>query len=159
MAARRPKRAAPDLFRLAERQIAGLYDAGVLSPAVLHHVVAAYADSGIDWNQEGTLRTVDGHTVKEAVVIVMMPGRPLKNAAKDFNAVVGHLAGAQAPAEDEDEEQSETEDDEDLLNQLGGAASRSNRRAAKKSPQTAESRRAGFNPLVGARAMQGRGKR
>ncbi|SAK47737.1 hypothetical protein [Caballeronia ptereochthonis] len=163
MAARKPKRGPPSLFALAERQIVGLYDAGVMSPAVLHHVVAAYADSGIDWNEEGTLHTVDGHTVQEAVVIVMMPGRALKGARKDFLSVVEHLTGAQRPAGDEDDaDKAEVEDDEDLLSQLSGDGPRSKARAAKKSTQAAEPRepkRAGFNPLVGARAVRGQGKR
>ncbi|SAK52129.1 hypothetical protein AWB78_01186 [Caballeronia calidae] len=155
MAARKPKRgaqSAPTLFALAERQIVGLYDAGVMSPAVLHHVVAAYADSGIDWNEAGTLQTVDGHTVREAVVLVMMPGRALKSAQKDFMSVVEHLAGS-APQTDEEP----PEDDEDLLTQLGGnASSRSKRPAAKENAQAAaQPKRAAFNPLVGARSVQG----
>ncbi len=49
----------------------------MLSPAVLNHVLAAYAQSDIDWNEKSTLKTVDGHTMQEAVVFVMMPGRAL----------------------------------------------------------------------------------
>jgi hypothetical protein len=177
-ARRKPKRGPPSLFGLAERQIVGLYDAGVMSPAVLHHLVAAYADSGIDWNEEGALQTVDGHTVQEAVVIVMMPARPLKSARKDFITVVEHLAGAQAPApapaqktteaaetedaEDAEEaEKAEEADDADLLNQLGGTSAGSNARAPKKSRAAAknEPKQAGFNPLVGARAVQSRDRR
>lgn len=160
MAARRPKRGPPSLFALAERQIVGLYDAGVMSPAVLHQVVAAYADSGIDWNEDGTLRTVDGHTVQEAVVLVMMPGRPLRSAQKDFISVVGHLAGGQpARPSGTDEPAAEATDDEDLLSQLSGNAPRSNARGARKTAQTPEPKRTGFNPLVGARGAQARGKR
>ncbi|SPB13455.1 hypothetical protein NOV72_00753 [Caballeronia novacaledonica] len=157
MAAKKPNRGAKSLFALAERQIVGLYDAGVMSPAVLHHVVAAYAESGIDWNEESTLRTVDGHSVHEAVVLVMMPGRALKNARKDFMSVVAHLAGGESSSEDDEPAEQE---DEDLLSQLGGnTPSRSNTRAAKKSTQADEPKRAAFNPLVGARAVPGRDKR
>ncbi|WP_321801286.1 hypothetical protein [Caballeronia sp. J97] len=151
MAAKKPQSRARSLFALAEKQIVGLYDAGVMSPAVLHHVVAAYADSGVDWNEDGALQTVDGHTVHEAVVLVMMPGRALKNARKDFLSVVDHLAGSEPRTQNEG-----AQDDEDLLSQLSGHASpsRSKTRDAKKSTQTAEPKRAGFNPLVGARAVR-----
>ncbi|SAK64557.1 hypothetical protein AWB79_03131 [Caballeronia hypogeia] len=158
MAARKPKRGPPSLFALAERQIVALYDAGVLSPAVLHHVIAPYADSGIDWNEDGTLQTVDGHDVREVAVLVMMPGRGLKSAKKDFLSVVSHLAsgGSAAAAANEDEAQ----DDEDLLSQLGGNASRKTTPAAKKPAKTAdEPKRAAFNPLVGARAVPAHNKR
>ncbi|BBU29813.1 hypothetical protein BTHE68_35470 [Burkholderia sp. THE68] len=149
MAAKTPRR--PSLFALAERQIIALYDAGVMSPAVLHHVLAAYADSGIDWNDEGTLQTVDGHTVQQAVVLVMMPGRALKSAKKDFMSVVEHLAVSEPEAVEEQTE--DAEDDDDLLAQLGGDTKKATR--AKKSTQAAEPKRAAFNPLVGARAVKG----
>ncbi|MDR5762636.1 hypothetical protein [Caballeronia sp. LZ035] len=158
MAARRPKpkpepkRGPGSLFALAERQIVGLYDAGVMSPAVLHHLVAAYAESGIDWNEDGTLRTVDGHSVQEAVVIVMMPGRALKTARKDFISVVEHLAGASSAAPQADN----APDDEDLLSQLSGNSTRSPARPARKT--TSSPKRAGFNPLVGARSVQSHNK-
>lgn len=156
MAARKPKtppaRGPGSLFALAERQIVGLYDAGVMSPAVLHHLVAAYAESGIDWNEDGTLRTVDGHSVQEAVVIVMMPGRALKTARKDFISVVEHLAGASSPTDQAED----ASDDEDLLSQLGGDGARSSTRTAKKTG--ASPKRAGFNPLVGARSVPSHNK-
>ncbi|SAK87832.1 hypothetical protein AWB77_04725 [Caballeronia fortuita] len=153
MAAKRPARSAQSLFTFAEKQLVALYDAGVMSPAVLHHVVAAYADSGIDWNENGTLKTVDGHSVHEAVVLVMMPGRALKNARKDFISVVEHLTGGETSS---GEEAAETQDDEDLLSQLSGDASpsRSKTRTAKRSSQAEEPKRAAFNPLVGARAVR-----
>lgn len=158
MAAKKPTREAKSYFALAERQIVGLYDAGVMSPAVLHHVVAAYADSGIDWNEDAALQTVDGHSVHEAVVLVMMPGRALKNARKDFMSVVAHLAGGESSSADDEEPKAE--DDEDLLSQLGGdTSSRSKTRPAKKSEQAPEPKRAAFNPLVGARAVPGHDKR
>ncbi|WP_250515333.1 hypothetical protein [Caballeronia sp. INDeC2] len=154
MAAKKPNRNPKSLFALAERQLVGLYDAGVMSPAVLHHVVAAYADSGIDWNEDTALKTVDGHSVYEAVVLVMMPGRALKNARKDFMSVVAHLAGGESSANDEEETQAE--DDEDLLSQLGG---NTRSKTAKKTAEAAEPKRAAFNPLVGARAVPGHDKR
>ncbi|AQH00908.1 hypothetical protein A9R05_18540 [Burkholderia sp. KK1] len=158
MAARKPRRTqgAPGLFALAERQIVALYDAGVMSPAVLHHVVAAYADSGIDWDEEGTLQTVDGHSVQEAVVLVMMPARGLKSARKDFMSIVGHLAASE-PRESA-QEAAEPEDDEDLLSQLSGNGTEPKSRTAKKA-SAAEPKRAAFNPLVGARAVPARIKR
>ena len=147
---------APSLFALAERQIVALYDAGVMSPAVLHHVVAAYADSGIDWDEEGTLQTVDGHSVQEAVVLVMMPARGLKSARKDFMSIVGHLAASEPQEGTQDAAQ--PEDDEDLLSQLSGNDTESKSRPAKKA-SAAEPKRAAFNPLVGARAVPARNKR
>ncbi|SAK49959.1 hypothetical protein AWB75_01338 [Caballeronia catudaia] len=163
MAARKPRRTehgAPSLFALAERQIVALYDAGVMSPAVLHHVVAGYADSGIDWNEEGTLQTVDGHTVQQAVVLVMMPARGLKSAQKDFMSVVAHLAASEPRANAAKEEaEAEPEEDEDLLSQLSGDDPPSKSRAAAKKSTPAEPKRAAFNPLVGARAVQARNKR
>jgi hypothetical protein len=147
MAARKPK--ASPLFTLAERQIIALYDAGVLSPAVLHHVLAAYADSGIDWSEAGKLRTVDDHSMQEAVVLVMMPGRVSRSAQKDFIAVVEHLGGDGAAASIKDEEP--TEDDESLLTQLGGGKRRGNASANVRS-NTAR-KPVAFNPLVGAKAV------
>lgn len=158
----------PGLFALAERQIVGFYDAGVMSPAVLQHLVAAYADSGIDWSQRGTLQTVDGHSVQEAVVIVMMPRCALKSVQKGFMSVVAHLAGAQPqPAQHKDKDDTDTdtdegENDEDLLSQLGGESPGVKPRNEKKrarASETREPKRTGFNPLVGARAVQGHGKR
>src|ERR1700754_5055199 len=131
MAARKPKArpSPPSLFALAERQLVALYNAGVLSPAVLHHVIAAYADSGIDWNEKGNLNTVDKRTVQEAVVLIMMPGRALRSAQKDFISVVEHLAGQGGPAQDvepidESEDSDEDAEDESLLAQLGGGKKR-----------------------------------
>ena len=144
------------LFALAERQIVGLYDAGVMSPAVLQHLIAAYADSGIDWSERGTLQTVDGHSVQEAVVIVMMPERALKNAQKDFMSVVAQNE------DDTDIDTDEAADDQDLLSQLAGESRSTKKRAAKKRTQASgnqQAKRAGFNPLVGARAVPGHGKR
>jgi hypothetical protein len=144
MAARKP-----DVAAIAEQQIIALYDAGVLSPAVLHHVIAAYAQSDIDWSKAGTLRTVDDHSMQEAVVLIMMPGRALRSAQKDFMSVVEHLAGSDGSAQPS-AKKDDAEDDEDLLSQLGGG-----KRASPKKKETTQSTKkpAGFNPLVGARAM------
>jgi hypothetical protein len=149
MATRAPRRHSPDLFILMERQVVGLYDAGVLSPAVLQHVISAYADSAIDWTSKGTLHTADRHDVFETVVLVMMPGRSLRSAQTDFMSVVQHIAGAREHAPDE-ENDSDTEDDETLLKQLGDG-----KRAdtAKKRNSASPKERPGFNPLVGARAV------
>ncbi|QSN63677.1 hypothetical protein [Caballeronia sp. M1242] len=145
------------LFALAERQIVGLYDAGVLSPAVLQHVIAAYAGSGIDWTEAGTLHTVDDHTVQEAVVLIMMPGRALKSAQKDFVSVMEHLAGAgqttSAAARDDAEADEEATDDEDLLHQLGGKRTNARRAKASAEEEAPTEKRRSFNPLVGARPM------
>ncbi|WP_244850007.1 hypothetical protein [Caballeronia sp. SL2Y3] len=166
MAARKPASKAStapktSLFALAERQIVGLYDAGVLSPAVLQHVIAAYAGSGIDWNETGTLDTVDDRTVQEAVVLIMMPGRALKSAQKDFVSVMEHLAGAgqataaaaQDDSQDDSQADEEATDDEGLLDQLGGK--RTNARGAKPAAddEAPTEKRRSFNPLVGARPM------
>ncbi|VXB20010.1 conserved hypothetical protein [Burkholderia sp. 8Y] len=169
MAARKPRsRANPApatrLFALAERQIVGLYDAGVLSPAVLQHVIAAYADSGIDWTEAGALHTVDDHTVQEAVVLIMMPGRALRSAQKDFLSVMEHLAGAgQAAAPNHGETDEEAADDEDLLDQLGGKRTTARRAKADAkaddnddnddADEATTGKRRSFNPLVGARPM------
>jgi hypothetical protein len=150
MAARRAKADAPPLFALAEKQIVALYDAGVLSPAVLHHVLAAYADRGVDWSADATLKTVDKHSVQEAVVLTMMPGRALRSAQRDFLSVVEHLTGNSA-AKDGNSAAIEAEDDESLLAQLGGSDNVGKRTAAKKTAPKQKS--AGFNPLVGARAV------
>jgi hypothetical protein len=161
MAARKPKAKAvtSSLFALAERQIVGLYDAGVLSPAVLHHVIAAYANSAIDWSEAASLRTVDDRSVHEAVVLTMMPGRPLRSAQKDFMSVVEHLAaGAGASAKAAASSDEAPEDDEALLDQLGGkskskSSSGTASRSSKASDEPSQRKSAGFNPLVGARGF------
>jgi hypothetical protein len=144
MAARKPKASAPSLYALAAKQIVALYDAGVLSPAVLHHVIATYAESGIDWSETSTLKTVDNHTPQEVVVLIMMPGRVLRSAQKDFLSVIEHITGSTVVEE--------AEDDESLLAQLGGDNGRA-KTAEKAQPKKKSS---GFNPLVGARAVDKR---
>jgi hypothetical protein len=150
MATRRPKAGAPSLFALAEKQIVSLYDAGVLSPAVLQHVIAAYADSGIDWSEAPTLQTVDKHSAQEAVVLIMMPGRALRAAQKDFMSVIEHLGGARQKALATANEERQ-DDDASLLAQLGGGNGKRNTTARKGAPRK---KSAGFNPLVGARAVE-----
>jgi hypothetical protein len=144
MAARASKK--PDgLFSLVERQVLGLYDAGVLSPAVLHHVVAAYAGRDVDWNEDAKARTVDDRSLHEVVVLTMMPGHASRNARKDFLSVIEHWMGDQPAVEAEEPEQ-----DDELLTQLSSAT---------KKPRTQERKEparksAAFNPLVKARPLR-----
>ncbi|MDR5754148.1 MULTISPECIES: hypothetical protein [unclassified Caballeronia] len=163
MAARAAKKTASPaaqragLFALAERQVLGLYDAGVLSPAVLHHVIAAYAERDIDWHEEPHARSVDDHSLHEVVVLTMMPGRALRNARKDFLTVIAHLADAGATAvrksKSDSHSEPEQEDDDELLNQLSGAAPKRGKPRAEE-PEPAPRKSAGFNPLVKARAVR-----
>ncbi|CAN7708640.1 hypothetical protein LJR034_005962 [Caballeronia sp. LjRoot34] len=145
------KRAAPanGLFAAAEATLIGLYDGGVLSPAVLQRVVAGFANSAIDWNSPPRLRTVDNKSLHEVVAMTMMPGRTLRNASKEFFAVIGHI-GSISTEEHEDPEEPddppEGEPDSDLINQLSGG--RRGRRAAKTARKTAPA--VGFNPLLHA---------
>jgi hypothetical protein len=154
------KRAAPanGLFAAAEATLIGLYDGGVLSPAVLQRVIAGFANSAIDWNSPPRLRTVDNKSLHEVVAMTMMPGRTLRNASKEFFAMIGHIGDVSAdekhdepaapddPPEDEAEGEPEDEADSDLINQLSGA--RSGKRAAKTTRKTTSA--AGFNPLLHA---------
>jgi len=145
------KRATPanGLFAAAEATLIGLYDGGVLSPAVLQRVIAGFASSAIDWNTTPRLRTVDNKSLHEVVAMTMIPGRTLRNASKEFFAVIGHIGGIGAEERDEPEEPDELPEDEpdsDLINQLSGG--RSGKRAAKTARKTTPS--AGFNPLVHA---------
>ena len=148
------KRAVPanGLFAAAEATLIGLYDAGVLSPAVLQHVIGGFANSAIDWNTAPRLRTVDNKSLHEVVAMTMMPGRTLRQASKEFFAVIGHIGGISTaehnnPGEPEEpDEPPEDEPDSDLINQLSGG--RGGKRAAKTARKTAPS--AGFNPLLHA---------
>jgi hypothetical protein len=148
------KRAVPanGLFAAAEATLIGLYDAGVLSPAVLQHVIAGFANSAIDWNTAPRLRTADNKSLHEVVAMTMMPGRTLRQASKEFFAVIGHIGGISTaehnnPGEPEEpDEPPEDEPDSDLINQLSGG--RRGKRAAKPARKRAPS--AGFNPLVHA---------
>ncbi|SAL41450.1 hypothetical protein AWB69_04182 [Caballeronia udeis] len=145
------KRATPanGLFAAAEATLIGLYDSGVLSPAVLQRVIAGFANSAIDWNTPPRLRTVDNKSLHEVVAMTMMPGRTLRNASKEFFAVTGHIGGVGAAEHDEPEEPDDPPEDEagsDLINQLSGG--RRGKRAVKTARKTAPP--AGFNPLVHA---------
>jgi hypothetical protein len=145
------KRAAPanGLFAAAEATLIGLYDGGVLSPAVLQRVIAGFANSAIDWNTSPKLHTVDNKSLHEVVAMTMMPGRTIRQASKEFFAVIGHIGGIGAEEHDEPEEPDEAPDDEpdsDLIDQLTGGSGR--KRAAKTTRKTTPS--AGFNPLLHA---------
>jgi len=142
------KRATPanGLFAAAEATLIGLYDGGVLSPAVLQRVIDGFAGSAIDWNTPPLLRTIDQKSLHEVVAMTVMPGRTLRNASKEFFAVIGHIGGISAEEHDEPDEPPEDDPDTDLINQLSGG--RSGKRAAKTARKTAPS--AGFNPLVHA---------
>jgi hypothetical protein len=140
------------LFAAAEATLIGLYDGGVLSPAVLQHVIAGFAHSAINWNIPPRLRTVDDKSLHEVVAMTMMPGRTLRQASKEFFAVIAHIGGISAEEHDdpvepeEPDEPPEDEPDSDLINQLSGG--RGGKRAAKTARKTAPS--AGFNPLLHA---------
>ena len=145
MAKRTP--AADVVFSAAEAVVLGLYDSGVLSPAVLQRVIAGFAQSGIRWNSECVLRSVDDKSLHEVVALTMMPGRAIRNAEKDFSAVLAHLNGTEAAAKVD----AETEDPSDeLMEQLGGSAhSKPLRKPPAKSKQAPAP---GFNPLFRASA-------
>jgi hypothetical protein len=137
------KRPAPanELFAAAEATLIGLYDAGVLSPAVLQRVIAGFSGIAIDWNTPLRLRTVDNRSLHEVVAMTMMPGRTLRNASKEFFAVIGHIGGIGTEEHEEPDEP-----DSNLINQLSGGSG--SKRAAKTARKTAPS--AGFNPLLHA---------
>ena len=137
------------LFAAAEATLIGLYDGGVLSPAVLQRVIAGFANTAIDWNTPPRLRTVDNKSLHEVVAMTMMPGRTIRQASKEFLAVIGHIGGIGAEEHDEPGEPDEAPDDEpdsDLINQLSGGSDR--KRAAKPARKTTPS--AAFNPLLHA---------
>ncbi|SAL11636.1 hypothetical protein AWB67_00118 [Caballeronia terrestris] len=143
--AARASRKSIGLFSLAERQVLGLYDAGMLSPAVLHHVIAAYVGRDVDWNEDAKARSVDDRSLHEVVVLTMMPGRALRNAKKDFLSVIEHWMGEQPSVEAEEPEQ-----DDDLLTQLSGASKKPQTQARKEPARKS----AAFNPLVKARPLR-----
>src|SRR5476651_2318844 len=99
------KRAVPanGLFAAAEATLIGLYDGGVLAPAVLQRVIAGFANSAINWNTSPRLRTIDDKSLHEVVAMTMMPGRTLRNASKEFFAVIGHIGGIGTEERDEPE--------------------------------------------------------
>ncbi|WP_027800738.1 hypothetical protein [Paraburkholderia dilworthii] len=169
-------------FALAERAIISLYDGGVLSPAVLERLLAAFAQEKTDWETEPTERSVDGRSLHEVVVLTMLPGESLRSGRKSFMSVIAHITGAskankttrgsgkvenEKNQEDEDDEedderkdeQSAAEDDTsaELAEQLSGST-RTNRRGRTSrvkdsdSPARQPSRTAAFNPLLNAAA-------
>ena len=166
-------------FALAERAIIGLYDGGVLSPAVLERLLAAFATAKPDWDTEPTERTVDGRSLHEVVALTMLPGESLRAAHKSFASVIEHIAGAAETTgasrqsseveNEEDEEPPAVDDDSDeLARQLSGgkqgksAGRRSSAAKAKdagtsartptRNPAQKPARSAAFNPLVNAAA-------
>jgi hypothetical protein len=145
----------------AQRLVLGLYEAGLLSPAVLERVIASVGGAPMDWDAIGGVRAADGRSIREIVVAVMMPGNPLDNVDRDFAAVIEHItglaaagkpagrAGAQAaptrkkrPANAAaSPKASEAEDDDALLAQLSGAKESGRMRAS--SPPSGK--KSGFN--------------
>lgn len=89
-----PQPAKPAMFRIVERVIVNLYDGGVLSPAVLERVLAAFAGSPVEWNTKPDASSVDGRSLHEIVVSIMMPGKALRNASAEFARIVEHIAQA-----------------------------------------------------------------
>jgi hypothetical protein len=174
-----PRPVKSTMFQIAERVVVNLYDGGVLSPAVLERVLAAFADSAVDWATTPAARSVDGRSLHEIVVSIMLPGKAPRNASAEFSRIVEHIATAASgttlnkPApkvkqtrepddEAEDGGDNDAESDE-LVSQLSGstqASKRANTRAAKPSSGTRGSKRpatqpaagkpAGFNPFVNA---------
>jgi hypothetical protein len=135
-------------FSLAERTVVGLYDAGVLSPAVLQHVLLAFMSADIDWGSAPVQRTVDGRSIHEVVATTMMPGRTTRSPSKDFLSVVEHLRGTSLPLTlGQTVEEPPDQEDDELLDQLGGGTAKRNR-AVRPSRKAQPS--AGFNPLFHA---------
>lgn len=161
-----PNRSIPTLFSIAERAIISLYDAGVLSPAVLERVIGAFGVEGIDWQTETSLRAVDGRSLHQVVISTMMPATPENEVADSFSTIVAHLTDAKAsrgaarktaraqpqkstraarkqPAAGDDDANSD-----ELLAQLTSSAAP----AGKRQPDSAKRPRApgGFNPFGNA---------
>ncbi|CAB3676315.1 hypothetical protein [Paraburkholderia rhynchosiae] len=158
-------------FNLAERAIISLYDGGVLSPAVLERLLAAFSQANPDWETEPTERSVDGRSLHEVVALTMLPGESPRAARKSFTSVIEHIAGtakakksARKPTKEEDEEPSAEDDDSaELAEQLSGrTGSMSTTRGASgggksktKADETSTkppAKTAAFNPLMNAAA-------
>jgi hypothetical protein len=148
--------AASALFGIAERQLIGLYDAGLLSPAILQHTLAAFSGEAVEWNATSSARSVDKRSLAEIVVLTMMPGRALRNAQKDYLSVVAHIVDARADIGAE-EEPEDADHDEALLAQLSGNKS-TTRAKTPRDDAAAQKKNAAFSPLAGARGVSGRGK-
>ncbi|AMV47360.1 hypothetical protein [Paraburkholderia caribensis] len=157
------------LFRVAERAVVALYDGGVLSPAVLQHVLCAFADARVKWDTAVDIRSVDGRTFHEIVVSTLMPAHTPTDAARDFARIIAQLTAGEAtgaPSSDAGtaptkrqtrrDREEPSDDDEALVEQLH-AASRPKRRTGKAperkraaAPSAASAVSTGFNPLVNA---------
>ncbi|WP_144107197.1 hypothetical protein [Paraburkholderia sp. BCC1886] len=162
-----PKRAPSTPFLIAERVVIGLYDGGVLSPAVLERVLKAFVQDVADWQTTPDLRSVDGRSLHEIVVSTMMPDHAGESVPDSFIAVIEHLADSHTKASNasveadsgdttpakrraarKKQEPEEEADNGELLAQLSGsakAASPGRSRGAKR-----EASSAGFNPFVNA---------
>lgn len=164
--ARRGTGTAPgnELFTAAEATLIGLYNGGLLSPAVLERVIVGFANVAIDWHATPQLQSVDGKSVYEVVAMTMMPGRAIRQASKEFFAVIDHMSrhvstrggDGRVQSSDTSEEAAtpgealEDGPDDDLMSQLSG--SNLSRKKAAKTTKTARKTApsAGFNPLVHA---------
>lgn len=154
-------------FLIAERAVIGLYDGGVLSPAVLERVIGAFEQAGVDWQTTPASRAVDGRSLHEIVASTMMPGAVAESALGSFMAIVEHIHKGQAAtkqATGEDASQHEPrrntrkkrgvqdEGDEadggELLAQLADSAQPATR-ARQDSPKR-PAKSAGFNPFLNA---------
>jgi hypothetical protein len=153
------KRAAStdDLFVVAESILLGLYDGGVLSPAVLQRVIEGFKTSDIDWEAACTRRSVDDKTLHEVVAMTLMPGRAIRNASKEFATIVAHIVG-DAPAKGSESAESATanETNDALIDQLTGSSARGGAASRRKTPAK-KAPPAGFNPLLRAAAPSRRG--
>ncbi|RFU48291.1 hypothetical protein [Paraburkholderia sp. DHOC27] len=159
-----PKAAQPTPFQLFERVVIGLYDGGVLSPAVLERVAGGFAHTGMEWDGALDVTAVDGRSLHEVVVLTMLPGDALQSVFDSFASVIEHIAGAsRAPATKKARGARETRPRarasnktganeaagaDDLLTQLSDSAPPDKRRRAK--APSAPTRSGGFNPLLNA---------
>jgi hypothetical protein len=158
-----PKASTSNPFRIFERVVIGLFNAGVLSPAVLERVIGALADTGVDWDSAPADRSVDARSVHEIVVLTMLPGDALRSASSSFRTVVEHIAGVsrsddavsapagKKPSRARSRSKLDPEgdsDSEELLAQLSGSSEPKKRRRSKKADSSASS--SGFNPFVNA---------
>ncbi|WP_414696384.1 hypothetical protein [Paraburkholderia sp.] len=161
-------------FSLAERAIINLYDGGVLSPAVLERLIAAFAQANPQWDTEPTERTVDGRSLHEVVALTMLPGESLRSARKSFMSVIAHIAGAttmknsrrESSKEESEDSAEEDGDSAELEQQLSGrtrhtggkrstgGAARERKSKAKEDEKSArpQTNSATFNPLLNAAA-------
>lgn len=167
-----PRPVKTTMFQIAERVVVNLYDGGVLSPAVLERVLAAFAGSTVDWATTPAARSVDGRSLHEIVVSIMLPGKAPRNASAEFSRIVEHIATAASgttmnkPAPKvrqtrEPDDEAEDGDDNDaesaeLVSQLSGStrgspqgSTRANTRAAKPRSGTRSSKRSTTQPAAG----------